>query len=191
MSQDIGFSAIFLRKVLEKVKSKLDPTAKQICTELYKSPVFSEDKRQIINEGIKAYLAEDYMVAIHLLIPQIEDALRNIVEKMGRPIYKRNRFGAVYLKTLDEILRDEQILIAMGEDATLYFRVLLTDPRGWNIRNSVCHGICSSETFNFQVADRIFHVLLILAQLRIKNNDETQDELNPEKFDNRREGKAK
>ena len=88
-------------------------------------------------------------------------------------------FGSVYLKTLDEILRDERILMAMGEDASLYFRVLFTDPRGWNIRNSVCHGVCFSETFNFQVADRIFHVLLVLAQLRVKNGEETQENLNP------------
>jgi hypothetical protein len=183
MSQNIGFSALFLRQVLGEVRSKFNPTVQRILTELYKSPVFSDDKRAIIEAGLKAYLAEDYLVAIHLLIPQIEDALRNIVEKMGGPIYKRNRFGAVYLKTLDEILRDGRIPMALGEDASLYFRVLLTDPRGWNIRNSVCHGVPSSETFNCQVADRIFHVLLVLAQLRGEKDSEMQDALHPEKGD--------
>jgi hypothetical protein len=65
--------------------------------------------------------------------------------------------------------------MAVGEDASLYFRVLLTDPRGWNMRNSVCHGVPSSETFNWQVADRVVHTLLVLAQLRIKNVDDTED----------------
>lgn len=168
MSQNIVFASFFLNQLLKELVTKFGLTAEKIGAELYKSPVYSENKRDIVEAGLKAYLEDDFLVSIHLLVPQIEDAFRNIVEEMGGPIYRRNRYGGFHLRTLDDLLRDERCIQALGEDALLYFRVLLTDTRGWNIRNSVCHGLPSIETFNPQVADRIVHALLVLAQLRIQ-----------------------
>ena len=79
---------------------------------------------------------------------------------------KLGRSGGFNLKTLDELLRTEQISRVLGEDVSLYFRVLLTDLRGWNIRNDVCHGISPYESFSKMVADRLIHILLVLGQLR-------------------------
>lgn len=168
MSQNIGLASIWLNRVLKELVVKFNLDGEKITSELFKSPVFSKNKQDIIEAGLLAFFEEDYLVSIHLLIPQIEEAFRNVVEVVGGPVYKKNRFGGVHLRSMDEILRDDSFVQALGEDASFYFRVLLTDARGWNIRNSVCHGLPSIDTFNPQVADRIIHVLLVLAQLRIE-----------------------
>ena len=108
--------------------------------------------------------------SLHILLPQIEAIIRNLAEKIGVPILKPSRSGGFFYKTLDELLRDPKIAEVLGEDLCLYFRVLLTDPRGWNLRNDVCHGISHIETFNQNTADRVLHALLCLALVKEKGD---------------------
>src|SRR2546430_16052740 len=70
------------------------------------------------------------------------------------------------LKTFDDLLREEVVVNTLGENASLYFRVLFTDQRGWNIRSGVCHGITSLPAFSWPITERSFHALLVLAVLR-------------------------
>ena len=106
---------------------------------------------------------------MHLLIPQIEEAIRNIVEFAGGNVLKPNNNGTSFmLRTLDEILRDPITVSSLGDDLCYYFRILFTDQRGWNMRNNVCHGIVGMETFTHQSADRVLHALLCLGILRKK-----------------------
>jgi hypothetical protein len=124
-------------------------------------------KKDMIFHGLKSYFNIDYLSAVSLLIPQIEDVFRNLVEIGGGNILKSPRLGIGYqYKILDELLRDELITKVFGMDAAHYFRILLTDQRGWNIRNRVCHGLAKTDLFSPKVADRIFHVLLCLSQVR-------------------------
>ena len=134
----------------------------------YQSQVFDEDKKAIIFDGIDAYLRNNHLAAIHLLIPQIEGGFRRLVEHTGGSVLKPSRGGGMHLKTLDELLRDQKIIDVFGEDMSLYFRILLTDQRGWNLRNDVCHGISPAATLQVNISDRVFHVLLCLALVRYK-----------------------
>lgn len=174
ISQNMGISSFFLREVIEVFLSKFNPTPEDILDQLYCSPVFDPDKKSLINRGLASYIDKDYLVSIHLLIPQIEDTLRNLVEKTGGAIYKPARNGGFFLKTMDEVLRDQRVSQSLGADASLYLRILFTDQRGWNLRNSVCHGICSADTFSAQNADRVFHALILIGQLRESNGADNE-----------------
>ena len=88
------------------------------------------------------------------------------MESSGGAVLKKNRQGGLQLLTFDALLRSEQVLQCSGKDITFYFRVLLTDQRGWNLRNDVCHGISTSNRFNAITADRVMHVLLCLSRAR-------------------------
>ncbi len=171
MAQDMSISTVFLRPVIERLSSKFNVTPKDVSDYLYKSPIFDKAKISIIEEGLKAFLEGDHMVTAHLLIPQIEDALRNLLEMSGGSVYKPRRSGGLLLKTLDEVLRDDIITELLGENLSFYLRVLLTDPRGWNLRNIVCHGICPATAFNSDMTDRVFHALLLLSHIREKEKD--------------------
>lgn len=131
------------------------------------SPIFEETKKDLIHAGLQAYLDQDYISAIHILVPQTEAAIRSLVELTGGATSKRNRQGGLQLRTFDDLLRDEEVKECFGIDLSFYFRVLLTEQRGWNIRNDVCHAISPSGAFNCSVADRVVHVILCLAQVRV------------------------
>jgi hypothetical protein len=166
MSRNMSIETIFLRLVLERLQTKFNLSPKDISDFLYKSPLFETDRVPIITAGLQAFLEGNHIVAAHLLIPQIEDALRNLVEMAGGAIYKPNRSGGLSLKTLDEVLRDDTITHVLGENAAFYLRVLLTDQRGWNIRNTVCHGMAAAGYFTADMSDRILHSLILLGHIR-------------------------
>lgn len=165
ISQSLSFRAIFVHHIFYKITSEKILNVDDFIDFIKDSPVFAESRLEIIRRGIQAYYDNDLVVAIHLLIPQIEEAVRNLIELAGGVILKKNRGGGYQLKTFDEILRDDIIKQVLGEDIQLYLRVLFTDPRGWNLRNDVCHGISEIESFSFQAIERILHVILILGTI--------------------------
>jgi hypothetical protein len=166
MTQNTQISFTFLQESIAATRAKFSLSADGLTTYLDRSPVFQEDKGAILQAGLQAYFDGRHMIAAHLLIPQIEDAIRDLIELQGGAVMKTGRAGGLHLKTLDELLRDSRVAAVMGEDTAFYFRVLLTDPRGWNLRNDVCHGILPASAFNTMMTDRLLHVLFCLGNLR-------------------------
>jgi hypothetical protein len=115
---------------------------------------------------LDAFYAGDHVVAVHLLIPQIEHAFRRLLVMCQRPVFKLNRQGGQDLRILDEMLRDPAVIELFSESKTVYLRVLLTDRRGWNLRNDVCHGITEPDSIGWYACDRVIHVFLILCCIR-------------------------
>lgn len=162
VSQNLSFSSIFLRAIFQEAINRKGINKEQILKFIENSPIINTDRFEIISRGLEAYFLNDFLVTIHLLVPQIEEAIRNIVEFAGGNVLKPSRGGGYHLRTFDEILRDDIIKEALGEDFADYFRILFTDQRGWNLRNNVCHGMASPNMFNHQTSDRVIHALLCL-----------------------------
>ena len=166
IAQGLQFSFIFLGSVLQEgiVRDKIN--LEVIMEFSTKTPIIKLDRFPIINKALKAYFDQDYIVFMHLIIPQIEDAIRNVIEVSAGNVLKVARSGGQQLRTFDDMLRDEILLQKLGEDFTTYFKVLFTDQRGWNLRNKVCHGMIGPKSFHRQTADRVLHAFLCVAIIR-------------------------
>lgn len=166
--RNMTVSSFLIGKVLNGMSEKFGHHVDKLLDYLFLSPIFSGTQSRSLAKGIQAYIELDYTISIHLLVPQIEAAVRNFVRLSGGSTMKSNRNGGFNFRTLDELLRSEQASNILGKDRVLYCRLVLTDQRGWNIRNRVCHGISQEDEFSRVVAERLIHVLLVLAQLRQK-----------------------
>lgn len=166
-SKNFTFSSLFIRLIFLKAKTKFDLSSKHILDFVKTSPIIDQQRLCIITKAIDAYFKNDHIVFIHLLIPQMEEAMRNLVERAGGNVLKQARGGSFQLKSFDEILRDDIIYQSLGDDFASYFRTLFTDPRGWNLRNNVCHGLKEAEMFTPEIADRLLHSLLCLGMIRL------------------------
>jgi hypothetical protein len=169
LSKNMNIDSFFLRHSFNKAVEVYGMKADDLAAFILKSPIFDDSKKDIVLKGVTAFLEDDYMTAIHILVPQAEAAIRTLVELMGGATLRRNRQGGLQLRTFDDLLRDERVENCFGKDAPFYFRVLLTDQRGWNIRNDVCHGMIPAGAFNYSTADRVMHVMLCLSQVRESN----------------------
>jgi Domain of unknown function (DUF4209) len=131
--------------------------------------VFTLRFRGIIKLDVEAYFSGDHPKAIHLLVPQIENALRFLLNLTGRPPNKPRRGvqSSMAEKTLTDILEHEPIIKEkFGAAAHLYLVAFLADPRGRNIRNRRSHGLMAAEEFNRGISDRVLHTLLMLGTIR-------------------------
>lgn len=169
ISKNMAFEYLFLQKTIDELLSKFELNEEEIVNILYQSPAFKEQQKEFISIGIEAYLNEDYISALHLLIPQIEESIRKIVEINGGSVLYSTKGGSFNYRTLDTLLKSDQFKKIFGEDGSLYLRVLYTHPLGWNLRNKVCHGICNPEIFDRVRADRVFHSMLYI-WLKTSNN---------------------
>lgn len=177
ISQHLDFTAMFLRLALAAYIDKFEIGAKKFINDYLKlSPAFTFGRWQIIERSLTAYLAGDYMLFIHFIIPQIEDAFRTLVEISGGQIMKPHRGGALHLKTFDDVLRDESLLRIFGENFILYSRILLTEQRGWNLRNDLCHGLMSEGKMGVMAADRLFHILITLSLLTTQSSETSPEQ---------------
>lgn len=166
LSQNMQINSFLLHETLKALINKFNLDTESIINYLYESPIFDEKRRGFFTQSIKAYLRNDYLVALHILIPQIEALIRNLAEKIGLPLLKPSRSGGFNYKTLDDLLREKEISNTLTEDMCLYFRILFTDQRGWNLRNNICHGISQIMDFDQITADRVFHALLCLSLVK-------------------------
>lgn len=158
----------FLIKVIDSLRKKYKPSPEQIIDWLAQSPVFHESRREFLVEGLKAYESGDYLKAIHVLVPQVEHTLRNLLVLMQIPTTKAvpRHPGITDVKSMNQVLEDERAREALTENMWRYLTVLYIDRRGLNIRNDLAHGLLEMKMFNRAVADRVFHSLLVLGSIR-------------------------
>ncbi|OQZ07406.1 MAG: hypothetical protein B6D36_00055 [Planctomycetes bacterium UTPLA1] len=166
IASNIQIESVFLRAGLARLEQEEKLTSDSLGEMLRESPAFTEQGRALVEGGISAYISGDHLASCSILVPQLEAALRTLLALTGGSIYRQGRNGLAVLRPLDDILRDSVLVGALGSDVADYFRVVLTDPRGLNLRNAICHGFAPPDIFNQTIADRILHLLIVLGQLR-------------------------
>lgn len=171
ISKDLKFSAFFLRYGFNELK-KENVFNSLIVKNLYKeSPIFERERFSLIDFAIIQYFIGNHITFAHLMIPQIENGLRNVLEIVDVSTLKPQKGGkGNTYKTLDAVLREPILEKIMNYDIVNYLRILLTDQRGWNLRNRVCHGMIPPTGFYYAISDRIMHAFLLLCLIRSSNN---------------------
>lgn len=170
MYENMRFTIPLMHLHITKMKEQGKMSTESMMELIKDSKLISEDHKEIVRRGLDAYMAEDYLVCCHLLIPQLEAAIRRLFAINGVNIMrakKKPEEGNEYL-SLDSLLATNEAVEYMGEDIATYFRNVLTDQYGWNIRNQVSHGLLSSDNFNFGLADRVVHAFLMLGMFKTK-----------------------
>jgi hypothetical protein len=165
--QNIQFADFFLAAGLERLFTSHGVTAETLVAELTQSPIWHENRHAILRRGVESFFTNDPIAAIHILVTEIENAVRNIAAGLGLSLQKRNRMGGFDLKNLSDFLADEKIGAFLTEDVTTYLRVVLTDRRGWNLRNDTCHGILPAKRFTQAASRRLVHIMLLLSTIRL------------------------
>jgi lysyl-tRNA synthetase class 1 len=168
LAETVGFYQPFLAHTLAKLRERYAPTTENVLDFLCQSPLFAESRNGLLRDGLLAYEREDFVKAIHVLVPQVEDILRNFLGHLGRPTLRtvKGQPGIMDAKSMNDVLRDEQMRTVLTENLWRYLEVVYVDKRGMNLRNNLAHGLLEPNAFNRYVADRVFHTLLALSLMR-------------------------
>ena len=169
--QNMEYADVFIQFALPALASKFELTPESTFSFVTQSPIWDQNRLPILQRGIKAAVEGDLLVAIHLLVPEIESAIRNLADLLGVGLQRPHRNGGYILKNLDDLLREDAVIAALSEDTCFYFRAVLTDQRGWNLRNDVCHGLSTANSLSGRVVRRLMLIILQLSLGRAKTED--------------------
>jgi hypothetical protein len=87
----------------------------------------------------------DLPVAIHLLLPQLENSIRHILKMNGGIDTYVDKDGITTVKFLGQLLYDEKIISAFGKNIIEVLKIILIQSDGPNLRNSMAHGMMSYD----------------------------------------------
>jgi hypothetical protein len=132
------------------------PACEQICSEhnvkiedlafiVENNSFIPSGREHLYARGLLAGLQKDPIVAIHILVPQLENSLRHILKQRGSITSKSGSIQDDSL--LGEILSMPELLEILGQDTVFALRGLLIERMGSNIRNDLCHGLLSVSRF--------------------------------------------
>ena len=168
-SQYLQLDSFFLSLTMDKFKEIF--TSDQIFEYFRKCFLFEEENRNYLKRSLEAFWNGDYLVSSHLFIPLIESAIRKLIKIYGGVILILNEFGgydyiplSALLKKQGEII--EKVFEPLGKDFLFYFRVVLTEKLGMNLRNNFAHGIGKQIFFSQEASNRLFHIMLCLSLVR-------------------------
>ncbi len=166
-----GWQSSWLHFAMERVKEHFSLDAKTLMGIIKASQIFVPRRHQLLEEGINAWLTRDAMKAIHILVPQIEAALRELLTALGGAVMIPDpEIGGFKAIGLGQVLSHPIFQEKMPKDIRFHLRVLYNDPRGLNVRNELAHGLISPELLDIGLANWVLHSVILLSSFRIVGN---------------------
>jgi lysyl-tRNA synthetase class 1 len=157
-----SFSHLWLREAFHRAIEKHSLVPEHFVGWANRHGLFQDTG--LLLHGVRAWFEGDPVKAVHVLVPQIEHALRTIAGQLGKPVTKAHPRvrGASVAINMGDILNSDEIAEYLGPDLTFYFLSLYADPRGLNLRNEVAHGLIDAESMHDHIVRLLIHSLLVL-----------------------------
>ncbi len=105
------------------------------------SPIVPPDRQILIGKALFAGYDHDFLVALHLLVPQIEHLVRYHLQRAGAITAKLDADGIETEIGLSSLMDLPEANKVFGENLAFEFRALFSDAFGPNLRNQVAHGL--------------------------------------------------
>ncbi len=124
------------------------PTLADILPLVRDSWLVPQGHELLFARGLLAGLFGDFIVACHILIPQFENGLRNLVEQVTRrPLVTYGDDGLQSVGLLNKILSTPELADEIGVDLVFDLQGLLVRPEGADLRNRLAHGFLGDRGF--------------------------------------------
>jgi len=170
-SQYLQFGSFFLSLAIDELKKLI--LKNNIVEYFQKSSLLQNENKEYIQRAMDAYWNNDYLISSHLFIPLIESAVRELIRVCGGIILMPNNISGYDRLSLNFLLEKQGDIIKtvfsnINHDMPFYFRLVLTEKLGMNLRNNFAHGLEKKSFFTREASDRLFHILLCLTLVKKK-----------------------
>lgn len=124
-------------------------TWKNAIKELVKNSIFVPKGRiDIYVRALLAGINGDYLLFLHLIIPQLENSVRHVFGVNKFITISAHQTGIQRERDLNQLLEDKNAKIIFGKDLLWEMKTLLVEQNGPNIRNRLCHGLLTINEIN-------------------------------------------
>ncbi len=139
-----------------RVQVSIEPARQQIVSEhpgrpidllflVQDNPFVPRGREGLFLRGLHAGLHGDLVLALHLLLPQIENSLREIFAAKGVITSKLESDDSQDERDLGWMLTHSEMAKIFGEGMAFDLRGLLVERFGLNLRNDIAHGLLAES----------------------------------------------
>ena len=136
--------------------------------------IIPNDRKKIMRLGMFNGLKGNYYVALHLLVPQMENLFRVLAHLCGDVISTFEEDGTEQAKVLTSVFELPCLTECYDESILFTFKGLLNEKCGANLRNLIAHGIMDSYEGNSTMA--VYFICVCLKILSWYSNESLEME---------------
>lgn len=108
-----------------------------------RNAIIPEDRKEIVKQGLLLGLNGELYVAMHILLPQTENIIRELAKMCGDTVTYLKEDGTEEFKPLSQLLIGDNLRESYDENFLFTLETLLDERGGPNLRNENAHGFLS------------------------------------------------
>lgn len=143
------------------------PTIQDLSFIVMDNPFVPPGHEYIFLRGIHAGFHNDFITASHLLVPQIENSIRYVLEGNGVDVSNLFSDGTQNLKVLGALLDIEETKKIFGDSLHFELRGLLIEKSGHAFRHRLAHGIVSDAECFGDAAINMWWLVILMCMIPI------------------------
>ena len=125
-----------------------------------RSPIVPPERANLFGKALFAGYDGDFVTAIHVLIPQIENFVRFHLKYRDIKTTTLDKNGIETENGLSTLMQIEEVNEILGEDLSFEFTALLCSAFGPNIRNELAHGLFTEDDCNSVYSIYVWYLIL-------------------------------
>ena len=110
-----------------------------------RSPIVPADRKRLMSQALFAGYDNDFVGALHILVPQIEHIVRWHLKNSGIKTTTLGKDGIESENSLSTLMKTPEVKQIFGENLSFELKALFCDAFGPNLRNQVAHGLLTDE----------------------------------------------
>jgi hypothetical protein len=143
-----GYAVMFIEPAREQIVLDHHATQRDLRPIVSNNPLIGVGRAELVLRGLYAGLVGDFVVACHLLVPQIEHSIRHVLNQQGIVTTSLSSERIQEEQDLSRLLQRPETIEIWGEDLIFYLRGLLVERFGANLRNRLAHGMMHELEFD-------------------------------------------
>lgn len=145
------YADAFISRYLHIIKERFSFTEENLKFIIENNALIPEDRQRSFLKGLTAGFEYDYITALSILMPQMENAIRNLSGDCGAVVYKTKDNGVEECLSLESILKLPEMEKHIDPIYLFNFKVFYTSEYGFGMRNIIGHGLASdAELSSYQ-----------------------------------------
>jgi hypothetical protein len=135
----------FIEPCRQIIYSEHRPSLNDLLFLVSDNPFIPQGHEEIFLRGIHAGFKGDFIVASHLLVPQIEESIRHVLRLNGFVTSNLHSDMTQNEKLSGALLSRKETIDIFGEDLVFELRGLMLENSCFAFRNKLAHGFISSN----------------------------------------------
>ncbi|MFI3249865.1 MAG: DUF4209 domain-containing protein [Eubacteriales bacterium] len=158
-TRNADINGIYLNEIRKTILENHDITLENLDFIVKDNVLIPEGRKEIIKSGLYYGLTDNLYVSMHILLPQIENIFRNLMNECGDVTTKVTGENVEKWKLLSAILNSEILNESLEPEIIFTFQTLMEGDGGANLRNLVAHGMLEQQHRDSSIC---FFLLVIL-----------------------------